>query len=75
MYNVAQELENWLTTECDYADTAMHNYEAFLEHTVALGFKMPVDENPYFDFRNSVYQIMERTLTKYNSNVDFYLSK
>ena len=73
MFNVAQELENRLTSECDYADTAMHNYEAFLEHTAALWFKMPVDENPYFDFWNTVYGIIERILTKYNSGTEFYL--
>lgn len=68
MFNVAQELESRLVSECDYADSVEHNYKAFLEHTAALWFKMPVDESPYFDFRNSVYQIIERTLTRYNSN-------
>lgn len=68
MYNVAQELESRLVSECDYADTAMNNYESFLEHTAALWFKMPVDEKPYFDFWNSVYEIIERTITRYNSN-------
>lgn len=68
MFNVAQELENRLTTECDYADDAKNNFDAFVLHTRNLGFKMPADENPYFDFRNSVYKIIERTLTKYNSN-------
>ena len=69
MFNVAQELENRLTTECDYADDAHNNYEAFLLYTRELGFKMPVDEKPYFDFWNSVYEIIERTITRYNSNV------
>ena len=36
MYNVAQELETRLVSDCDYADTTMHNYESFLEHTAAL---------------------------------------
>jgi hypothetical protein len=36
MFNVAQELENRLVEECDYADSVEHNYEAFLEHTAAL---------------------------------------
>ena len=68
MYNVAQELENRLVSECDYADDAKNNFDAFLEYTRQLGFKMPVDENPYFDFWNSVYGIIERTIAKYNSN-------
>lgn len=69
MYEVSKLLEDWLIKDCDYADTAMHNYESFLEHTAALWFKMPVDENPYFDFRNSVYQIIEWTITRYKSDV------
>ena len=68
MYNVAQELENRLTTDCDYADDAKNNFDAFCLHIRNLGFKMPADENPYFDFRNSVYQIIERTIARYNSN-------
>ena len=69
MYNVAQELETRLVTECDYADDAHNNYEAFLLYTRELGFKMPVDEEPYFDFWNSVYWIIESALTKYQSEL------
>jgi hypothetical protein len=29
---------------------------------------MPVDENPYFDFWNSVYEIIKSTLTRYDWN-------
>lgn len=68
MYNVAIELENWLTTECDYADDAKNNFDAFLLHTRNLGFKMPADENPYFDFWNSVYNIIQDTLKRYQKS-------
>ena len=68
MFNVAQELENRLVSECDYADNAKSNFDAFVLHTRELGFKMPADESPYFDFWNSVYGIIERTITRYNSN-------
>ena len=67
MFNVAQELETRLVTECDYADDAKNNFDAFCLHTRELGFKMPADENPYFDFRNSVYWIIESALNKYKA--------
>lgn len=68
MYNVAQELENRLTSECDYADDAKNNFDAFVLHTRNLGFKMPADENPYFDFWNSVYEIIERAIKQYQES-------
>ena len=68
MYNVAQELENRLVSECDYADDAKNNFDAFVLHTRELGFKMPADESPYFNFWNSVYEIIEKTIARYNSN-------
>ena len=33
MFNVAQELENRLVSECDYADDAKNNFDAFVLHT------------------------------------------
>lgn len=71
MFNVAQELENRLTTECNYADDAYNNYEAFLLYTRELWFRMPVDEEPYFDFWNLVYQVIEKTIAKYQSESEF----
>jgi hypothetical protein len=68
MFNVAQELETRLVSECDYADDAKNNFDAFLEYTRQLGFKMPADEDPYFDFWNSVYNIIERAITQYQSD-------
>ena len=68
MYNVAQELENRLTTECDYADNAKNNFDAFCLHIRNLGFKMPADEEPYTTFRESVYLIIDSKIIRYNSN-------
>ena len=68
MFNVAQELETRLATECDYADNAKNNFDAFALHARQLGFKMPADEEPYTTFRESVYLIIDSTLIKHKAD-------
>ena len=65
---VLELLENWLTDEMDLADSAMNNYESFLEYTASLGYEMPVDSNDYFDFWNYIYSEIENTLKRYHIN-------
>ena len=65
---VLELLENWLTDEMDLADSAMNNYESFLEYTAYLGYDMPVDSNDYFDFWNYIYSEIENTLKRYHVN-------
>jgi hypothetical protein len=64
---VQELLETWIPKELDLADSAMNNYESFLDYTARLGYEMPVDSDDYFDFWNNVYSQIVIALDDYQN--------
>ena len=64
---VQELLEIWIPKELDLADSAMNNYESFLDYTAYLGYDMPVDSDDYFDFWNNIYSQIVIALDDYQN--------
>ena len=64
---VRELLEIRIPKELDLADSAMNNYESFLDYTARLGYEMPVDSNDYFDFWNEIYSEIENELNNFQN--------